>query len=478
MKRATTASSTTQLGPGEYLPDIPQLRVEDLPQPKIVKERRVSDHLACPRCHRLAYRDRTFTRHLHDFGDLLSGRPRELRLTYSQHYCSACRCYFQTDVSDLAWPRSHYTRRVVAMAVRLVAEDGLPYRAASWHLWRDHRVFVPFATLQNWTEAASERASERMLTDYLDWALADFSGYITVDELYDGPFCVLSIVDNRTFKRLFYEVLDRDPTQADLLALFRRFQAILSARNLAVLGITTDASNLYPAAVAEVFGEVPHQVCQFHILADLTQAVLRAVAAARKTLTASKPKLGRGRPAKHARPLVSARQRIEQKVSDLFAHRHLFVQHHLSPSERETLQRITRGLPQLRVLREIMDEVYRLFDRRCRTDTALAKLAKLRQRVQRFTQVSQILKALFSANVEKALTFLDDRLLPATSNAVERGNRRYRKMQKTVYRVRVHAQVVGRLALDMWREAFAQGHALILQLLRQARAASALLTAR
>ena len=29
---------------------------------------------------------------------------------------------------------------------------------------------------------------------------------------YEGPFCVLSIVDNRTFKRLFYHVLDRDPT--------------------------------------------------------------------------------------------------------------------------------------------------------------------------------------------------------------------------------------------------------------------------
>jgi hypothetical protein len=26
--------------------------------------------------------------------------------------------------------------------------------------------------------------------------LADFSGYIAADELYDGPFCILSIVDN------------------------------------------------------------------------------------------------------------------------------------------------------------------------------------------------------------------------------------------------------------------------------------------
>jgi hypothetical protein len=27
--------------------------------------------------------------------------------------------------------------------------------------------------------------------------------------LYDGPFCVLSIVDNRAFRRLCYEVLDQ-----------------------------------------------------------------------------------------------------------------------------------------------------------------------------------------------------------------------------------------------------------------------------
>jgi hypothetical protein len=38
--------------------------------------------------------------------------------------------------------------------VRLVAYDGLPYRTASWHLWRDHRVFVPYATIQNWVEDA------------------------------------------------------------------------------------------------------------------------------------------------------------------------------------------------------------------------------------------------------------------------------------------------------------------------------------
>jgi hypothetical protein len=45
------------------------------------------------------------------------------------------------------------------LAVRLVVEDGLPYRPASWHLWRDHRVFVPFATIQNWVEAGGKKGA-------------------------------------------------------------------------------------------------------------------------------------------------------------------------------------------------------------------------------------------------------------------------------------------------------------------------------
>jgi hypothetical protein len=48
--------------------------------------------------------------------------------------------------------------------------------------------------------------------------------YLAADELYDGPFCVLSIVDNRTFKRLCYQVLDHDPTHDDIKAFVRRFQ--------------------------------------------------------------------------------------------------------------------------------------------------------------------------------------------------------------------------------------------------------------
>src|SRR5262249_34808552 len=91
--------------------------------------------------------------------------------------------------------------------------------------------------------------------------------------------------------------------------------------------------------------------------------------------------------------------------------------------------------------------------RRCRTETALAKLAGLRARVGRFRGLGPIFQKLQSPNLEKALTYLDDSLLGSTSNAVERGHRRHRKMQKTVYRVRTQETIRGRIVLDMFRDA-------------------------
>ncbi len=107
---------------------------------------------------------------------------------------------------------------------------------------------------------------------FLDWALAEFSGYIAVDELYEGRYCVLSAVDNRQYKRIVYEVLDHDPSHADIEAFLRRLKAALDERGLQVAGVSTDGSALYPQPLREVFGdEVPHQICEFHVVADLVK---------------------------------------------------------------------------------------------------------------------------------------------------------------------------------------------------------------
>jgi hypothetical protein len=275
-----------------------------------------------------------------------------------------------------------------------------------------------------------------------------------VDELYDGPFCVLSAVDSPNQHRLLYEVLEHDPSHDDIRRFLARLRSAIAARGGVVRGITTDGSALYPQPLTEIFPKVAHQVCEFHVLKELTKAVLRTLASLRKKLAAQAPPLPPGRPKNTpaAQRCHRRAQRIQRRVADLFEHRHLFVRHHLTASQRTALKRLVRGEAHLKVLRAIMDEVYRLFDRRCRTDTALAKLARLRQRLRRYRSLGRSLDRLKSPNLEKSLVFLDDKLMPATSNAVERGNRRHRKMQKTVYRVRRGQWLKGRLALDLQRD--------------------------
>ena len=191
----------------------------------------------------------------------------------------------------------------------------------------------------------------------------------------------------------------------------------------------------------------------------MTKAVLSALAKEGKRLAGAAPKLPRGRPrAITPRNVRSvAKKRIENKVSDLFENRYLFVQRRLSPIERATLRRVSRGLPELRVLGELMEEVLRLFDRRCRTATAIAKLVALRDRLQRSGQLQAVLKKLLSPGLGKGHGVPGR---AAHGCDVQRreapGNRRYRKMQKTVYRVRTQRAIDGRLALDLLRQSQAK----------------------
>ena len=112
------------------------------------------------------------------------------------------------------------------------------------------------------------------------------------------------------YKRIIYEVLDHDPNHEDMTRFFRRFKNALNARGLALAGITTDGSPLYPVPIADVLGQVPHQLCEFHVIAELAKAALKAVAKVRKSLATTMPKLGRGRPSKATKRLARRRKRI------------------------------------------------------------------------------------------------------------------------------------------------------------------------
>lgn len=319
---------------------------------------------------------------------------------------------------------------------------------------------------------SKEREKKRIKNfenEYYDWALEDFSGYLSADEIYDGPFCVLTMVDSKRQRRIAYEVLDHDPEKTDICKFFKRVNLMLCSRNLCVKGITTDGSPLYPEVIGEIFPGISHQLCEFHILKEITKAILRAVAKIRKGMYAKVPKLSRGRPRTKGKKLAGRARKMRDRITELFTNRYLFVQHGLTQVEQDKITKISRGCPVLKSLRKLMDEIYRLFDRRCRTNTALEKLARLRSKLSRFKHLEKILSKLHSPNLEKALTFLDDKMLEPTSNSVERANRRYRKMQKSIYRVRTQTSIIHRIALDMLRDQDIEQRPMVFNALRETR---------
>src|SRR5262249_42183777 len=139
---------------------------------------------------------------------------------------------------------------------------------------------------------------------YLDNALADFSGYLAIDEVYDGPCCILSVVDNRRYQRLAFRVLDHDPTQDDVRAFLTEFQGELEARGWSVRGLTTAGSSLSPKVLKELWPKARHQICEFHVRKEIVKAVLHALAKPRKAMTAQIPKHPRGRPRQERRGLA------------------------------------------------------------------------------------------------------------------------------------------------------------------------------
>ena len=148
-------------GPGRYVPDPTEgmIDVKDLLAPQLGFYGRNHQQTPCPRCGQLASRHQADQRLLHDLGAVSTGRPVDLLVTYSSHSCSYGKQYCHIALSALAPAGRHDTNRVLDLAVRVVVEDGVPSRPTSWHLWRDHRVFVPFATIQNWVEAGGKKGA-------------------------------------------------------------------------------------------------------------------------------------------------------------------------------------------------------------------------------------------------------------------------------------------------------------------------------
>ena len=176
------------------------------------------------RAGRYAVARRTF----HDLGDARADRPVDLVVTFSRHRCLPCGCCFAC--------RSFRPGSALLPLHPPCPATGRPSRRRRW-LALPRRQLAPVARsprlrpLRHHPELGRGRWGKKPRTrrrpTYLDEALADFSGYLAIDEVYDGPFCILSVVDNRRYNRLAFRVLDHDPTHDDVRAFLTEFKGQL-----------------------------------------------------------------------------------------------------------------------------------------------------------------------------------------------------------------------------------------------------------
>jgi transposase-like protein len=415
----------------------------------------------CPSCGRRGRRKQILTREVRSIAFreicLLEVRYAEYRAT-----CRCCRTFRSAPPGvDL---RRHYDNRVRDAVLDRLIEDGMSIPKLLASMKRDFFLNLSEGFAYDCIRC---RVAQLDQGDYRRWSLSAFRGVLCVDELHLGRFTLLLATDPLgDFPAAFALVEANDAEH------MRRFLANLKRRGFSPEVVVTDGSSLYPALVAELWPQAEHQLCVFHVLADVNRCVLEAVVRLRREL---KRRGRRGRKRRCGRPKKSARRRLGPTLADkanfVFKRRYLIVtgQERLDDRQRVDLETMAQYIPGVRMLRTFAIKARQLFDPGQSSRQAYCRRAAL-VRNERFAAVPELaaaMKLLARDKFDKMIAFLrsgaakhaargsrrSPRPAVRTNNHVERTNRKLRLFEKSRYKWRRRRSIVRfmLLAIDHWR---------------------------
>ncbi len=244
----------------------------------------------CQRCGGLAPRLWDATRVAVDI-DL--EQPIVLAVVVSVHVCPVCGRMFRAQPPFLR-PRAIYTLRVVQKAIEAVYHDRMAMRCVPDRLARDFWVKPAEKMVRLWCRAYADKTD--FAVDYQPWVVANFSGILCVDEVYQGDLALLLAVDPAApdgDRLVGYTLLPktREVDQGMVKALVDQ----LRTAGITPDQVITDDSRLYPSVLAETWPTAMHQLCLFHATRRVVHAVNGVVKQVRRSLPtpppASKPTL-------------------------------------------------------------------------------------------------------------------------------------------------------------------------------------------
>lgn len=406
---------------------------------------------SCPRCHREARRCDKVERG--PIVDASMEGPIFLFVEQGVYCCKECLIgagssrplsrYFRFKL-PFTIPRGRYTLRARRLGIDGVKLDGMPFTKVVKRLAREFFLKPARSTVWRWHAEEGDTATAEM--DYRPWARESLSGVLCIDELYDGDFCLLSATDPLAQVTVGFQLVDKKSVDAEQMSKFFEYLETIGAKPEVVI---SDESKLYPAALSKTWPEVLHQLCEFHFIRHLVNDVIASVRAYVQSMPKN-PKRRRGRPCKRGRPRVDH----DEKRGEVHRKRFMVSMNpdNMSPDEKKTLDDLLVEHPTLAIPREFMLKSYRMFD----PAGDLAAAQALRQEIlkdPRFQADAHLCASLNRLRDDerfaKLTQFLAYENLNRTNNDVERDNRRFRKKQKSHYRLRINRTIRNALNLKM-----------------------------
>ena len=266
--------------------------------------------------------------------------------------------------------------------------------------------------------------------------------------MHEGPRHILFATDPLLDATIAWEVVKKCDQEA-IDAFLDRIRAMGFSPEVVI----TDGSALYKESLVERWETVEHQLCVFHVLAEINKDVLKAARRLRDALP--KPKRYRpGRPKKRGRPRKrdDRRKLVTERLYLIVKRRDRFT------ADDETDWRRMVGIDsRFEMLRKFVDDVHGLFEKGITKSTARRRRNRLAKNAA-YVEMPELKRAIHRVarqKFEKMIVFMAYENLDRTNNHVERGNRSFRMLQKTRYRRRMTRTIMLALELHVlrrWRE--------------------------
>ncbi len=389
--------------------------------------------MACPDCGKPGRRKRIRTRIVRSlcYHEILW-----LEIHYGEYVARCdCRVSFHSHPPGVDL-KAKYDHKVRQAVIDRILQDKLNLSAVQASMQRD--FFVKLSS--GYVYSALEHAIRQFDgNEFRRQVLKEFSGVLCIDEIHLGRRVLLLASDPIADNPVACALVSRNDA-AHML----RFMRNLKTHGFSPDSVVSDRSHLYPKAIRSVWPDAKHQLCVFHVIAELNKLVLDAARKVQRELKPKQIKKGRGRPNRKQQAKVRKLKEQRAQADMLFRNRHVLVRKRskMTTRQQQLLEQLTSLSPTLATLRSFTDDLHALFSLRRTKDQAWRIWRRMR-RCAKYLGVPSLAKALevlSKSNMEKLLVYLDqplaNRTKTRTNNHVERCNRKLRYLEKVRYKWR------------------------------------------